>query len=115
MTTTGDTFESLVSEFREASRGMIGEEVHEGYPLDVGLYQGTNQPYDSSGPPFKSPWILTEKVAKAYAVHIGDDNPLYTDPEYAKNGPLWLSHHPGNGYDHGSYTHVAWPGGAVER
>ena len=95
MTTTGDTFESLVSEFREASRGMIGEEVHEGYPLDVGLYQGMSQPYDSSGPPFKSPWILTEKVAKAYAVHIGDDNPLYTDPEYAKNGPYGCLTTPG--------------------
>ena len=40
MTTTGDTFESLVSEFREKSKEMIGEEVHEGYPLDVGLYRG---------------------------------------------------------------------------
>jgi acyl dehydratase len=95
MTTTGETFESLVNEFREASRGMIGEEVHEGYPLDVGLYSGTRQPYDSSGPPFKSPWILTEKVAKAYAVHIGDDNPLYTDPEYAKNGPYGCLTTPG--------------------
>ena len=32
MTTAGETFESIINEFRETSKAMIGEEVHEGYP-----------------------------------------------------------------------------------
>ena len=95
MTTAGETFESIINEFRETSKEMIGEEVHEGYPLDEGLYHGMKQPFSSEGPPYQSPWVLTEKAATAYALHIGDDNPLYTDPEYAKTGPYGCQITPG--------------------
>ena len=87
MTTTGESFESVVDEYRQLSKAMLGEEVHEGYPLDARLHPGVTQPYDASGPPYQSPFVLTEANVKAYARNIGDDNPLYTDPEYAKTGP----------------------------
>ncbi len=77
------TFESLVDEFRERSRAMIG---HELYAEGIGSPRLT-QPFDESGPPYKSFGILTETDIKAYAKRISDDNPLYTDREYAKNGP----------------------------
>ena len=55
------TFESLVDEFRRLSHEDLENEViGEGYPLGMYLYPGSTQPYDSSGPPYKSPWVLTE-------------------------------------------------------
>ena len=77
------TFESLVDEFRQRSRAMIGHELHAD---EIGSPRLT-QAFDESGPPYKSFGILTETDIKAYAKRISDDNPLYTDREYAKNGP----------------------------
>ena len=111
------TFESLVDEFRRLSHeDLENEVVGEGYPLGMYLYPGTSQPYDASGPPFKSPWVLTEPVIKAYAASIGDDNPLYTDPEYAKSGPHGCLIAPGtaliiarNAMWHGARRVGGWP------
>ena len=117
MTTTGETFEGLVDQFRQLSRAQIDEEVlGEGYPLDMLLYPGTTQPYDTSGPPYTSPFFLTEEVVKAYAASIGDNNPLYTDPEYAKQGPYGCLIAPGtamllarNAMWHGARRVGGWP------
>ena len=111
------TFESLVDEFRRLSHeDLENEVVGEGYPLGMYLYPGTTQPYDASGPPFKSPWVLTEPVIKAYAASIGDDNPLYTDSEYAKSGPYGCLIAPGtaliiarNAMWHGARRVGGWP------
>ena len=117
MTTTGETFEGLVDQFRQLSKAQIDEEVMgEGYPLDMLLYPGTTQPYDTSGSPYTSPFFLTEEVVKAYAASIGDNNPLYTDPEYAKQGPYGCLIAPGtamllarNAMWHGARRVGGWP------
>ena len=77
------TFESLVEEFRQKSRAMLGQELQAGEVSSPRL----TQPFDESGPPFKSFGLLTEANIRTYARRISDDNPLYTDREYAKNGP----------------------------
>lgn len=77
------TFEALVDEFRHRSKDMLGKELH---LEEVGSPRLT-QAFDESGPPFKSFGILTEANIKAYAQRISDDNPLFTNHEYAKNGP----------------------------
>jgi hypothetical protein len=111
------TFENLVDEFRRLSHeDLENEVVGEGYPLGMYLYPGTSQPYDASGPPYKSPWVLTEPVIKAYAASIGDDNPLFTDSEYAKSGPYGCLTAPGtaliiarNAMWHGARRVGGWP------
>ena len=88
MTTTEETFEGMVDQFRQLSKeGLEQEVMGEGYPLDMFMHPGTTQPFNASGPPFQSPWMLTEETVKAYAPSIGDSNPLYGDTEYAKEGP----------------------------
>ena len=56
MTSTSETFEQLVDEFRRLSHeDLENEVVGEGYPLDMYLYPGTSQPYDASGPSLQEP------------------------------------------------------------
>jgi acyl dehydratase len=111
------TFEGLIDEFRQSSHADLEKEVvGEGYPLDMYRHPGTTQPYNASGPPYKSPWVLTEPVIRAYAASIGDDNPLYSNPEYAKNGPYGCLVAPGtalimarNAMWHGARRVGGWP------
>ena len=112
-----ETFESLVNEFRDLSTQDLEHEVlGEGYPLDMHLHPGTMQPFNASGPPYQSPFVLTRPVIQAYVSSIGDDNPLYTDPEYAKNGPYGCLIAPGtaliiarNAMWHGARRKGGWP------
>ena len=111
------TFESLVDDFRQLSKEGIGEQVlGEGYPLDGYLIPGTTQPFSTSGPPYESPYVLTESAIKSYAASIGDDNPLYTNTEYAKSGPYGCLVAPGtaliiarNAMWHGARRPGGWP------
>ena len=41
-------------------------------------------PIDQSGPPYEATLRLDERTVRNYALSIGDDNPLYTDPEYGR-------------------------------
>ncbi len=77
--TTQQTFKEAVAEFLVRAKENLGKERMEGLP------PAPPSPYDQSGPPFVSPLRLTERYIREYVWSIGDDNPLYTDPEYAKN------------------------------
>ena len=108
MTSTSETFESLVDEFRRLSHEDLEKEVvGEGYPLDMYLYPGTTQPYDASGPPYKSPWVLTESLIKDYAASIGDDNPSLHRLRIRQERPLRLPHRSRYRAHHGQKRHVA--------
>ncbi len=117
MTTTGETFEGMVDQFRQLSKeGLEQEVMGEGYPLDMYLHPGTTQPFNASGPPYQSPWMLTEETVKAYAASIGDINPLYSDTKYAKEGPYGCLIAPGtalilvrNAMWHGARRRGGWP------
>jgi hypothetical protein len=69
------TFESLVNEFIEKTTRMCEkkQEAMETLPF---------YPWDLSGPPFTSPVPFDADTIRRYAASIGEDNPLYTDPDY---------------------------------
>ena len=75
---TEQTFEEAVAEYIERTRAQIGEEVMENLPPDP------PSPIDQSGPPFEATLRLDERTIRNYALSIGDDNPLFTDPSYGK-------------------------------
>ncbi len=64
------TFEEQVQYWLYLCRQMIGEEIYEG-----GSIPGKRPPFPSI--------VCTAKNIYDYAHSMGDDNPLYTDPEYA--------------------------------
>ena len=72
------TFEEAVAEYIERTRAQIGQEVMENLPPDP------PSPIDQSGPPFEATLRLDERTIRNYALSIGDDNPLFTDPSYGK-------------------------------
>ena len=76
--TTEQTFEEAIEEYISHTRAMIGEEVMENLPPDP------PSPIDQSGPPYEATLRLDERTVRNYALSIGDDNPLYTDPEYGR-------------------------------
>ena len=76
---TSQTFEESIQEFLEKSRDMLGVETAESLP------PGSPSPYSQSGPPYECAIRLDADTIKKYVQTIGEDNPLYTDPEYAKN------------------------------
>ncbi len=73
----GVTFESLVEEFVQRTTKMAQrkEEAQENLPF---------YPFETKGPPYVAPIPLDEDTIRRYAYSIGDDNPLYTDPDYGK-------------------------------
>ena len=77
MATNEQTFEQALAEYRDRTSEMLGEENLEGVPPSL--------PYDQSGPPFISPIDLTPRTIQRYAQVIGDDNPIFTDPNYGMN------------------------------
>jgi acyl dehydratase len=78
MTAQQETFEGLILEFKERSRAILGEEVTESLP------PGLPSPYVQSGPPYECALRLDSRTIRNYAIAYGDDNPLFTDPEYGR-------------------------------
>ncbi len=76
--TAEQTFEEAVAEFTEKTREYLDTESTEGIPPNAPA------PYVQEGPPFESPIRLDSRFIAKYARAIGDDNPIYTDPEYGK-------------------------------
>ncbi len=67
-------FNALIDEYRKGSKAQLGQEVFNEFSLE----------YDPEGPPYNHPWILTDDMIRDFAYSQGDDNPLFTDKEYAK-------------------------------
>ena len=76
--TAEQTFEESVAEFIEKTKESLDTESTEGVPPNAPA------PYEQEGPPFESPIRLDSRFIAKYARSIGDDNPIYTDPEYGK-------------------------------
>ena len=81
MATVEQTFEEAVQEFFEKSTDLLEQEAHENFPPPPPA------PYPQGGPPVFSGLRFDEDTIRNYAYSIGDDNPLYTDPEYARHSP----------------------------
>ena len=78
MTTAEQSFEEAVAEFLEKSREQLDQEAVENLP------PWEPAPYDQSGPPYEYSQRFTPELLSRYALTIGDNNPLFTDPEYGK-------------------------------
>ena len=78
MSTTQQTFDEAVQEFIERTDQMLEQEVHENFPPPAPA------PYPQSVP-VQSPLMFDSETIRNYAYTIGDDNPLYTDPEYGRH------------------------------
>lgn len=72
------TFEEIIAEYIDRSKELIGQESLENLP------PGMPTPYDQAGPPYECPIRFDSHTIRNHALTIGDDNPLYTDPEYGK-------------------------------
>ena len=73
-----ESFEEAVIEFISKTKEFINTESTEGIPPNSPC------PYEQEGPPYESPIRLDSKFIAKYAQAIGDNNPIYTDPEYGK-------------------------------
>ena len=82
--TSSQSFEEAVAEYIEKSRAQIGEEIMEHIP------PWPPAPFEQGPPPFEAALRLDSQSIMAFARNLGDDNPLYTDPEYGEKHPLWL-------------------------
>ena len=77
--TSSQSFEEAVAEYIEKSRAQIGEEIMEHIP------PWPPAPFEQGPPPFEAALRLDSQSITAFARNLGDDNPLYTDPEYGKS------------------------------
>ena len=75
---TTQTFEEAVQEFIELSRELVGKETEESMP------PAPPAPFEQDGPPYENPIRFDQRNIQNYMRTIGDDNPLYNDPEYAR-------------------------------
>ena len=76
---TTQSFEEAIQEFIERSREMLEQETTESLP------PGLPSPYRQDGPPYECAIRLDERTIRNYVRTIGEDNPLYTNPAYAKS------------------------------
>src|SRR5436853_7661399 len=81
MATVQQTFEEAVEESYQGCNALLEQEAHENFPPP------RPAPYPQGGPPVSTALRFDADTIRTYAYTIGDDNPLYTDPEYAKTGP----------------------------
>ena len=75
---TTQTFEEAVAEFLSRSKEQIDQESDENLPPWMPA------PYDQDGPPYEYSQRFTSDFITRYALSIGDNNPIFTDPEYGK-------------------------------
>ena len=87
-TTSEQTFEEEVEEWVRLTDAMIGTEVREGGPPPP--------PWDPNGPPFESLPRLDSELITRHVLRIGNDNPLFADPEYGKHTRWGCQIAPGN-------------------
>ena len=78
-TTKPQTFEEAVAEFMARSREQLDQESEEHLP------PWSPSPYQQSGPPYEYAQRFDARLLTAFSQSIGDNNPLFTDPEYGKN------------------------------
>jgi N-terminal half of MaoC dehydratase len=71
-------FKDAVEEFIRGTEQLLGVESPEDRPPPAPA------PLSQEGPPVPSALHLTEDTIRRYVYSIGDDNPLYTDPAYAR-------------------------------
>ena len=79
MTTQQQSFEAAVAEFLEKSREELEKESGENRP------PWAPSPFEQSGPPYEYSQRFTPDLVAKYALTIGDDNPLFTDPDHGKS------------------------------
>jgi len=84
MTTQEQSFEDAVAEFLEKSREELEKESGENRP------PWSPSPFDQAGPPYEYSQRFTPDLVAKYALTIGDDNPLFTDPDHGK-GTIYRS------------------------
>ena len=77
--TTQQSFEQAVAEFIELTKRQLGKEALEHLPPPP------PSPFDQSGPPFETSHRFDERTIRNFVLSIGDDNPLFIDPEYGTN------------------------------
>ena len=77
MTTAQQTFDEAVNEWIERTAEMIGKEGTEDTKPPP--------PYDRSGPPFEAPVRLDSRLISRHVIRVGNDDPLFADPEYGKS------------------------------
>ncbi|MFH1140193.1 MAG: MaoC family dehydratase N-terminal domain-containing protein [Chloroflexota bacterium] len=77
--TTTQTFEEAIAEYLERTRQQIGQESVEQLPPLPPC------PYEQAGPRYESAFQMDSSTIQKYTLGIGDDNPLYMDPEYGKH------------------------------
>ncbi len=75
---TTQTFEEAVAEFLSRSKEQIDQESDENLPPWMPA------PYGQDGPPYEYSQRFTSDFITRYALSIGDNNPIFTDPEYGK-------------------------------
>ena len=93
------TFDDAIVEFIERSRELLGRESTEDHPprdTCVDHIDGSRVP---------SLLVLTEELIRRYAWTMGDDNPLYIDPDYGRASPAGSQIAPGP-----ILVHVRYPG-----
>jgi acyl dehydratase len=93
------TFEEALTEFIDRSRELLHRESPEDRPPPYPA------PLDREAVPVPSALILTPELIRRYALTMGDDNPLYTDPDYG--GQTWLGSQIAPGP---ILVHVRYPG-----
>lgn len=74
-------FDTVIDEFLARSRELIGLESSEDRPPRIGP-AAANEPMP--GERIRSLFTLDEDSIRRYARTIGDDNPLFTDPQYGR-------------------------------
>ena len=74
--TIEQTFEEAVTEFIAKTKEFIDTESLEGIPPNEPC------PYEQEGPPYESPIRLDSNFITKYSRAIGDNNAIYTDPDY---------------------------------
>jgi hypothetical protein len=84
------TYEQLVERFIEGTHELFGRDCLEDYPswpfeTDGEKIKGVSYPGDHELTRILSPHRIDEKYIKIYCGIVGETNPLFTNPEYAKN------------------------------
>lgn len=70
-------FQSSIDEFLTRTRDLIGRESDEDIPVPL-----TRESSDGRSS-LQAAVVLNEETIRRYALSIGDDNPLFTNPDYA--------------------------------
>ncbi|MHA2405673.1 MAG: FAS1-like dehydratase domain-containing protein [Candidatus Hermodarchaeia archaeon] len=116
---TEETFESLVEMFIEGTREILGKDYFEDYPewpyaTEGETIHGISYPGAHGLTRIISPIVLDERFIKLYSGYMGFDNPLFTNPEYAKKTRYGCLIAPGTILWEGART-ISSHGVAIER